>query len=187
MKIIDFLIDSASLLGLTDEVTVLSNATEDMETQILQDNKNINSLFNLIKFSIRELCSNYVPMISNVTITTTNKSLAMSSLENCVRINNITLNGSMVKFKTINRNLVFEEDGEYLVNYATYPTINSLFEHVDFLQELSPDVIVFGLCSYFSLAHGLFDEFHDFHEKYTSKAQSLKHLRSFNLSSRRWE
>ena len=187
MKIVDILIDSAYLLGLTDEVEILDGASVEAEAQILEDNKNIKSLFSLVKFSIRELCTNYAPMISSVKITTTNCSYAISDIENCIRVQNISKDGNMVKFKTINRNLIFDKDGEFVINYLTYPSIKSLFEEIDFLSELSPDVLVLGLCAYYALAHGMFDEFHDFHEKYISRAQSLKVLRGFQMPVRRWE
>ena len=93
----------------------------------------------------------------------------------------------MVKFKIINRNIIFEYDGEYEVVYETYPTITSLFQEIDFLQEFSPDVFVFGLCSYYSLANGMFSEFEDFHEQYITKAESLRNLKNVQMPIRRWE
>ena len=187
MKIVDILLNSATLLGLTEDALVLESMTDEMETQVLSERENIKSLNNLVKFSIRELCTNYVPMIEEVTIKTTNKTYPLSSLENYIRVQNVFENKEMVKFKIINRNLVFEHDGEYVVNYATYPTIVSMFEEIGYLQNLSPDAIVFGLCAYYSLAHGMFDEFQEFHDKYISKAESLKCLRNFDLPCRRWE
>ena len=187
MKIIDILIDSASLLGLCDEINVLSSAVVDNEAEILNGNEKIASLFNLVKFSIRELCSNYFPMVSCETISVENGSCPISSLENYIRIQNVYKNGNVVKFKIINRNILLEEDGEYQVDYETYPTINSMFEEVNFLQEFSPDVIVLGLCAYFSLAHGMFSEFQEFHDKYESKAESLKSIKNIQMPSRRWE
>lgn len=187
MKIIDILVDSASFLGLNEEVKVLLSTTKDDEVGVLEGNEKIASLFNLVKFSIRELCTNYFPMISNETIKTENKTYPISSIENYIRLQNVFEKENMIKFKIINRNIIFENDGEYNMVYETYPTINSLFDELDFLQEFSPDVIVFGLCAYFSLAHGMFAEFEDFHEQYVSKAESLKNLKSVQMPCRRWE
>lgn len=186
MKIIDILKDSAQLLGLVGEVSILQDTTEENESQTLQDNHYIESLFNLCKFSIRELCTNYVPVAMSVEITSNEQKFPVSQLENFIRVHNIYQNEEMVKYKIINRNILFEKDGDYVVNYATYPSICSMFDEVDFLQNLSPDVMVFGLCAYFSLAHGMFNEFKDFHEKYISKAESLKDLRIFEMPNRRW-
>ena len=179
MKIIDILIDSANFLGLNSEMEILQNTTQDDENQVLQDNEKIRSLFNLIQFSVKELCTNYIPMITNVDIVTEEKQYPISSLENYIRIQNVFKDNIATKFKIINRNLIFDEDGCYMVSYSSFPTINSMFEDIDFLQDFSPDAIVFGLCSYFSLAHGMFDEFERFHEKYIMKAESLKDIRNF--------
>lgn len=187
MKIVDILIDSASILGLTEETKILENSTTENENQIIQDYPKIASLFNLIKYSIRELCTNYIPLLKNEIIKTENKKYPLNQLENFIRIQNVSVGGELIKYKILSRNLVFCEDGEYVVSYLSYPTILSINEEVDFLTNFSPDVIVFGLCAYFSLTHGMFDEFDKFHEQYISKAESLKNLRNFTLPTRRWE
>ena len=187
MKIIDILIDSASLLGMCDEMEILNSVTADNEVEILNGNDKITSLFNLVKFSIRELCSNYFPMVSCESIRVENGTCPISSLKNYIRIQNVYKNGNVVKFKIINRNILLEEDGEYIVDYESYPTIKSMLEEIDFLQEFSPDVTVLGLCAYYSLAHGMFSEFQEFHEKYVAKAESLKSIKNIHLPSRRWE
>ena len=187
MKIIDIIKDSATLLGLNQDRAVLEAMTSENEIEMLAENENVSSLFNLIKYSIRELCTNYVPVSTIVTIKSSDKKISLASLLNFIRIQNVFKNDQMVKFKILNRNIVLEEDGEYDVNYATYPEIESIFDEIDFLENFSPDVIVFGLCAYYSLAHGMFDEFEDLHEKYVEKAESLKNLKIFEIPCRRWE
>ena len=187
MKIIDILIESAELLGLHYDVPQLNELNAENEMAIISSNENLKSLFNLVKFSIRELCTNYVPVCSSKEIQTTEKKFPIAELENYIRIKNVYRNEQPVKFKIIARNLILEEEGVYTINYATYPNITSVFDDIDFLQEFSPDAIVFGLCSYYSIAHGRFDEFETFHEKYVEKAESLKSLRIFNIPCRRWE
>lgn len=187
MKIKDVLMDAGVLLGLNDECKVLNEITIETEQSIIDDNIKLESLFKLIKYSIRELCTNYIPMLNKVLITTEDKRFPLNEITNFIRMNGATQNGEMVQFKIINRNLVFEEDGEYEIEYSTYPEINSVFDEIDYLLELSPDAIVMGLCAYYSLAHGMFSEFEEFHEKYVSKAESLKVLKCFNLPCRRWE
>jgi len=187
MKIVDILKDGAMLLGLELEREILEQVTQEKEIETLAENPNVSSLFNLIKYSVRELCSNYIPIIANETKTTHEKKYPISSLKNFIRIQNVLQNGQIVKYKILNRNLVFEEDGDYEINYATYPEISSLFDEIDYLENLSPDVIVLGLCSYYSLAHGMFEEFEDLHERYVEKAESLKNLKIFEIPCRRWE
>ena len=187
MKILDVLVDSAQMLGLIEEVNLLKTITPETENDVVEQNQNVASLFNLVKFSIRELCSNYIPVIEETSVETVDKKFAVGTLENFIRIQNIYKQGEMVKFKIINRNVVLEEDSIYQVKYETYPTIVSMFEEIEFLENLSPDVIVLGLCSYFSLSHGLFDEFKNFHEQYVSKAESLKSLHNFRIPVRSWQ
>lgn len=187
MKILDVLVDSAQMLGLIEEVNLLKTITPETENDVVEQNQNVASLFNLVKFSIRELCSNYIPVIEETSVETVDKKFAVGTLENFIRIQNIYKQGEMVKFKIINRNVVLEEDSIYQVRYETYPTIVSVFDGIEFLQNFSPDAIVLGLCSYFSISHGLFDEFKNFHEQYVLKAESLKSLHNFRIPARSWQ
>lgn len=187
MKIIDILTEATILLGLDEEANILQNAENSSETEILASSEKIAKLANLVKFSIRELCTNYVPCSSVIRVKTDEKKYPVGALENFIRVNNVTQNNELVKYKIINRNIVFTEDGEYDVCYSTYPSIMTIFQDIDFLQDFSPDVIVLGLCAYYSLSYGLFEEFEEFHERYLSKAESLKVLRIFDLPCRRWE
>ena len=187
MKIVDILVDSATLLGLTNEANALRSATLETEDEIVGEYEKIASLYNLIKFSIRELCTNYIPVIREDYVVTQDKKFALNTLPNFIRIQNIQKDGEVVKFKTINRNVFLEEDGKYLVRYESYPNVMSLFDEIDFLQNFSPDAIVFGLCAYYSIAHGMFDDFQEFHERYITKAESLRSLHNFDLPTRRWE
>lgn len=187
MKIIDVLKDSAELLCLKEECAILSETTEENVEQMFSDNPKILSLFNLVKLSIRELCTNYVPVMCTVEMASQDLKIPLNQLENFIRVQSVYKGKNLIKFKTINRNIVFEEDGRYIIQYEMYPSINSLFDDVDFLQNLSPDVLVFGLCAYYSIANGLFDEFERFHDKYITKAETLKELRNFDLPVRRWE
>ncbi len=97
MKIIDILIDSAFLLGLTDDANVLQTTTAETEQEVVNQNKNVANLFNLVKYSIRELCMNYVPIIKQISVETEDKKFAVGTLENFIRIQNVQKNGEMVK------------------------------------------------------------------------------------------
>lgn len=186
MKVIEIMAQSAMLLGLGDEHILLETSAQEKETELLQ-NANILSLFNLSKYAFQELCTNYIPVVERLNLNSADCKIEVKNLTNFIRVQNVTKNGDSVKYKIINRNIVFEEDGEYTVEYLTYPKINSMFEEIDFLSNFSEDVIVCGLCAYFSLAHGMFDEFKEYHEMYIEKADNLKELKSFNLPQRRWE
>ena len=186
MKVIEILKNSADLLGLGNESILLSTEDESKETALLE-NEEIASLFNLFKFSVRELCTNYVPVCASEEIVTQNLTFPLGNLNNFIRTNKVLKGDELANYKILNRNIVVEVDGVYTIEYFTYPEIASLFEEVDFLSTFSPDALVYGLCAYYSLAHGLFAEFESFHECYIERAQSLKELKSFTMPQRRWQ
>ena len=186
MKVIEIMAQSAMLLGLGEEFLLLEDAKAEQETELLQ-NKNVLSLFSLSKYAFQELCTNYIPVVESVKMMSNENKIEVKKLTNFIRVQNVKKDGELAKYKIINRNILFEEDSEYEIEYLTYPEINSMFEEVDFLANFSEDVIVSGLCAYFSLAHGMFDEFKTFNEEYVTKAENLKELKSFNMPQRRWE
>ena len=186
MKVIEILKESAEILGLDNQVEILSTATEDKESMLLED-KEISTLFNLFKFSARELCTNYIPVATKQTITTQELKFPIVDLKNYIRTISVTKNGERANYKIMNRNLVFVEDGEYEIEYASYPDIESVFDEIDFLATYSTEALVFGLCSYYSISKGLFDEFQIFHGSYIAKAESIRALKTFVMPQRRWE
>ena len=186
MKVVDIIKQSATLLDLTEAEKALNNITEENEGLALS-NEDVYCLFNLVKYSIQELCTNYVPVAAIETVKTYNKAIEINKLTNFIRVQNIYKDEELVKYKIINRCIYFEEDGEYSVQYATYPQIESLLEEIDFLSNFSPDIVVLGLSAYYALSKGRFDEFEIYHNQYVEKAESIKGLKMFNMPQRRWE
>lgn len=186
MKIIDIIKNSAELLDLHETIDALNTATEENEQDILVLPE-VQRLMSLSALAIQELCSNYISVHSEQEIETTECSYPLKNLVNYIRINSISENENNVKFKIVNRNIVVEKDGKYLVKYCSFPSITSLFEEIDFLNNFSPDVLVMAVCAYYAVAHGMFNEFELYHDKYLSKAQALKELKIFEMPLRRWE
>ena len=186
MKILDVIIDGASLLNLTLDQAVLMSVTQENEKDVLRDNPNIASLFNLLKFSIRELCTNYVPLSTKRKVQVVNGKYPVAMLNNFIRVENVYKEGSPIKYKVVNRSILLDRSGEYEISYLTYPEICSMFDELDFAENLNSDVIVFGLCAYYCLSHGLFTDFEQFHERYIEKANSIKTLKIFEIPFRRW-
>lgn len=186
MKIINIIKNSAELLDLHETIDALNTATEENEQDILALPE-VQRLMSLSALAIQELCSNYISVHSEQEIETTECSYPLKNLVNYIRINSMSENGNNVKFKIVNRNIVVEKDGKYLVKYCSFPSITSLFEEIDFLNNLSPDVLVMAVCAYYAVAHGMFNEFELYHDKYLSKAQALKELKIFEMPLRRWE
>ena len=184
MKIIDIIKKACELLSLENEIELLNSYTDD-DSELMK-NKEIVKLFNLSKFSIQELCTSYVPVQAEQQISTTDKAFSVGELANFIRVQNVYKDGQIVRHKLINRKLILDEDGTYLVKYLTYPEITSISDSLNFLSHLSPDVLVFGLCAYYCLSKGLFDDFKIYNEKYVERAESIKNLKIIDLPQRRW-
>ena len=185
MKIKDLIQNSAVLLGLTDTVSVLQDEQK-TDADKLAD-KQVAELLNLAELSIRELCTNYVPVLSTCEITTLNKTYPLSSIENFIKIESVKKGEENVKFKIISRNLILEEDGNFTVEYYSHPSISALTDDVSFLQEFGTEVAVFGLCAYYCLTKGLFEDFENYHEMYLERCTALKEVKCCIMPQRRWE
>jgi len=186
MKIIDILKQNSELLGLSKEIELLNTATEINENEIFV-NEELSGLLNLFRYSLQELCTNYVPLSTTTEVEITNNKYELSNINNFIRVQCVCKNNNPVNYKIINRAINVEENGKYTIQYATYPNIESVFEDINYLQNFSPDVLVLGLASYYTLSRGRFDEFKIFHDRYLEKAENLKELKSFCIPQRRWE
>ena len=185
MKVKDLIKDSAVMLNLGEVVDILEDGTKtDAEKQSATS---VAELVKLTDLSIRELCSHYMPVLSSCKITTTNKTYPLSSINNFIRMESASIEDKMVDFKIINRVLVFEADGTYDIEYASYPNINNLDDDVSFLQNFGIDVAEYGLCAYYCLTKGLFDELDNFYQRYIKKCETLKDMKTFIMPQRRWE
>ncbi len=186
MKILDVIRQSADLLGLDTERDLLSEAEESDETSLLENAK-IAQLFNLLKFSIQELCANHLFYYVYQDFTTSNKKFSLSTLTNYLKTDAVYRGENKVKFRIFNRHLLLNEDGNYTIKYSSYPSINSIFDDVDFVTSISIDVMVYGLCAYYCLANGMFEDFDSYYDKYISKANALKEMKIFDLPTRSWQ
>ena len=164
MEIIDIIKQSIHLLSLNEYYDVVDNASKESEEEILK-NEEIKKLFNLI----------------------TNKSYPIKNLTNFYKIKNVKRGKILENYKIISKDIVVKEDGEYEINYYYLPSVNSLFDELDFLSTLSPEVLVYGLCAFYCLSVGLFDEFKIYNDKYKSRAEAIKNLKMFELPKRKWE
>lgn len=185
MKVKDIIKNSALMLGLTNSVEIIEDEQK-TELEKLKD-ETVGTLFRLCQFSVRELCTHYLPILKQVEITTSNKQYPLSSLDNFIKIKSIKLNEAVVDYKIVNRYITFEEDGSFIVEFYSYPTISSMDDTINFMDDYGLDVAVFGLCAYFCLTKGMFEDFDQFHEEYVERAKAIKELKNVNTPQRRWE
>ncbi|MBE7076969.1 MAG: hypothetical protein E7374_03680 [Clostridiales bacterium] len=161
--------------------------TDEEQEDFFRLNPNVLRLFNLTKLCIRELCANYVPYYKEVTVKTENKRFDLSTLSNFIKIVSVKKGDDLVKVKTLNKEVVFSEDGEYVITYASYPEINYLSDKIEFPLEARCDVLAYGVCAYYTLSKGMFDEYNYYRDIYHSLACEIRELRNFIMPSRRWE
>ena len=185
MKVKDIIKNSALMLGLTDAVEIIEDEQK-TELEKLND-ETVGTLFRLCQFSVRELCTHYLPILKQVEITTSNKEYPLSSLNNFIKIKSIKFNGAIVDYKIVNRIITFDEDGSFTVEFYAYPTISNIDDEINFMEDYGLDVAVLGLCAYFCLTKGMFEDFDQFHEEYVERAKSIKELKNVNMPQRRWE
>ncbi len=186
MQIIDILKRVCLTLSLTDEEKLLEEATKPSEEETLK-NEEIKKLLNFLNLTLHELCVNYVPVLTSKEAYFEDKSYPISELTNFLKLQNIKKGDRIINHKFVDRNITVKEDGVYTINYYTYPTINSLYDNVDFLSKLSPDVLVFGVISFYCLSKALFDEFKIYNSKYRECAEAIKNLKIFELPKRIWQ
>lgn len=186
MKVINILQETAEILNLEQVKEVFKSEGLENE-EVLLENSEILSLFNLLKLSIRELCTNYAPAVKTEIINVENNEFKLTDLVNYIRLRTVKKDSEVVPYKIVNRAIQFSENGKYEISYYTYPEINSLNEKVDFLQNLNSDVIVFGLSAYYCLSKGMFEDFHKLHEMYIERAECLKDMKVFTMPQRSWE
>lgn len=186
MKVIDVIRQSAELLGIDSLVELIDQNDAEIMAGV-SDNEDLKKLFSLTKFAMQELCTNYCPILREINFSTTEGKYAISNLPNYIRLVGVKKNGVSVEYKIYNRDITLAEDGIYTAEYMSYATVEGLTDSLDFLARFSPDVLVLAVCSYYAVAHGMFEQFEDFHDRYVERAESLRELRSGTMPMRKWE
>ena len=184
MQVIDIMKQATELLSLTDENEVLNKLTKENESEL--DSQDVKRLFTIFKLMLNDFCTNYTPLCSTQNIKVVDNNFPIKDIVNFYKIKNIKDGNRIVNYKIVNKNIVIN-NGEYVVNYYSLPNINSFFDELDFLSSLSPEVLVFGLCAFYCLSVGLFDEFKIYNEKYKSRAEAIKNLKIFEMPQRKWQ
>jgi len=186
MRVIDIIRQSAELLGLVDLVKIIDEENEELLAGTLE-NSDLNKLFSLTKFAMQELCTNYCPILTKCEFATIDKKFALRELPNYIRLVGVKKDNVDCNYKIFNREITLDEDGRYVAEYMSYLVADNMFDELDFLSRFSPDVLVFAICAYYSVAHGMFDQFEEYHSRYIDRAESLRELRSGMMPMRKWE
>ena len=185
MTLKDVLIMSANLLNLP-ECETLESINEENYTEVLESNKSIKKLFNLAITSLREICLNYLPIVVEVDVRAVDKKIETNTLEDFVKLVKVKLNDKPVSYKFKNGTINVKNDEVYTVQYVQNPKVSKITDSLEIFEELSPDILVLGICSYYAISMGMYDEFEYYHEEYLKRAESIKKLGIYQMPSRRW-
>lgn len=177
--------DVALVLGLNSVHSDILGLDLESEDVVLTDE--VETLFDLTRVAIQEYCTNYAPVIDATKVNIVGGKYPVSNLTNFLRLKRLSYQGRDVRPKVVQRNIVVEQDGEYEVEYYTYPNITSVKDELDFLSNFSPDALISSTCAYWAVSHGQYQDFNRFHADYIDKASAIKDLRVFNIPKRRWE
>ncbi len=186
MNTLQIMINGANLLGLTQEVELLKTITKENEAEVMQ-NKQLARLKDLAILSMQEVSVRYVPIYSTIELQSENKQINIKQIQNCLKILKVYLCDIAVPFKIVGKTIKVNENGNYKIKYTTMPTINSVLDELEFVNNGVEQVVIFGLCAYYSIAIGLFSQFNSFHEKYLNAGENLKELKMFYIPNRSWQ
>ena len=188
MTVLDLIKKSAVILNI-DEISnaSLNTVTAENESTILENNVALKRLYELTKVMLNEIATYYMPIIKTVELNSTDKKISLTNCSNILRVVGVKKDDVFVKFYITDGSIVIKEDGHYSVIFAQTPVVSSLLNDANmFGENVSDDLLVDGLNSYYCLACGLFKEFSLYNEKYSKKLTKLRSLPIFNLPSRSW-
>ena len=179
MKVINILKDICQELNIEKKLGLLGSVDENND--LLLGDPLISKLLKFINVAMQDLCVNYLAVQTEVPVMTINKTIQVNQLKNFIRAQNAFRNGNLVKYKLINRKMIFEEDGTYIVQYLTFPEFKSLWDCVDFLPGGGPECIVYAACAFYCLSNNLINRFKMYSEKYNNHAEEIKSFNVINL------
>lgn len=188
MTVLDLIKKSAVILNI-DEISnaSLNTITAENELEVLENNVALKKLYELTMLMLNEIATYYMPIMKTVELNSVDKKIDLSKCQNVLKVVGVKLDDVFVKFFVEDGNILVKNDGCYTVIFQQTPAIQSLLDNVNFFDEnVSEDLLVDGLNSYYCLACGLFKEFSLYNEKYSKKLANLRNLPIFNLPCRSW-
>ncbi len=164
----------------------IDSITDLNELEIISANEELNLCFDLLKLQIKEIASNVCEIIKSIVLTPENNKINLNDVGKFLKIKKIVYDNQLVSFKIINNFIVLPINQTVEIIYSEDVQPSSLLEDIDYFKGVSDDVLVYGLCSYYSLSSGLFEEYNNFHSLYEEKIKNCKNVKVFSLKLRNW-
>lgn len=188
MTILELIKKSATILNVKQilDDTGLKDLTPADEATVLSKNQELSRMYELAKLVINDVTS-YSPIVNEMEVNSVDKKIAISKFSRLEKIVAVKGRDGYVKFCIRNNSLCVEQDGLYTVIYQQYPLNNSILQTINnFNGNISDDMLISGLNSYYCLATGLYAEYNVYNAQYVDRLSRIKNLKVFSMPSRRW-
>lgn len=188
MTILDLIKKSAIMLNIKPvlEDVNLNDITSTTEVETLSNNFELKRLFEFSKVVLNEIAT-YSPIVDQIQSVSSNKKIPLSNINNLLKVIAVKDEFGYVDY-TINDNEInIAKDGMYTIVFNRSSQINSLLGNIDMRNgDISEDLLVCGLNSYYCLATGLFAEYNVYNSSYVDKLSRIKNLKLFAMPCRSW-
>ena len=185
MKIIEYVSEVADLLSLWDATKVDLNIIENNDATTVS---RINKICNLVNDVVYEIAMNFVPMITQTQVKTSDGVVPFSQLRpNIISIEKILdENGKEINFTIYPEKLKMDKTSG-TIYYRRLPNYYKKGNEIDFTEyEVPKKVILYGTAAEFCLTEGLFEEAMVWHEKYREQIKMLTKPKNYKLAKREW-
>ena len=188
MTILDLIKKTAIIFNVDDILRDfdLNNLTNDMQSMVLNNNSQLNRMFELAKVVLSEVYS-YASKEVEVTVNSVDKCISKNMLGAVGRIVWVKNKLGRVNYYLKDNEIVVERDDEYVVKCVVAPDVRFLTNKIDMLNGcISEDLLVSGLNAYHCLTSGLFEEYNVYNSRYIDGFSRIKNPKLFAMPCRSW-
>ena len=188
MTILDLIKRTARIFNVEEILSDpdLSTITSITQSTVLDNNEQLNCVFELSKIVLSEVYS-YLAKEMEVTASSVDCVIDKKSLGSVAKIVSIKNNYGKVNYQLKNNEIILEQDGEYVVKYIVAPDFKYLNNEIDMLNgDISEDLLINGLNAYYCLTAGLFEEYNVYNGRYIDGISRLRNPKLFAMPCRSW-
>lgn len=186
MTILDLIKKSAIMLNIKQvlEDESLNSVTSENEVNVLSNNFELKRLFEFSKLVLNEVIS-YSPNIKRKEFKVENGAISIDEIDNVLKIIGVKNDSGYVKFSIVD-NQIKLKDGVYTIIYNQSPIVDSILSNIDINGDVSEDLLVAGVNSYYCLATGLYAEYNVYNSQFVDRLSRIKNLKLFAMPCRSW-
>ena len=149
------------------------------------ENKSFEENLNRLKEVVRLIQSGELSLDQSIEVF--KEGIELSKFHNLIKILQIKKDNVSIKFSIKNGIVCLPFDGEFVVRYSSFLTIEKLEDEIDLAEiGMNSDILLYGLSAFYCLAVGLFDEFNVYNAIYNEKGEAGKKLKISEMPFRSW-